>query len=222
MVERSSFPPFPTADNSLTNSGTQVSWFIWEYKSRAVFSANLVLWMSVLWGQRSINAGTREAIGAEELGAGAGGVKWPLCHQLTTAVAQLPSVLLFYLSLLSRVFGSHTTFYCLPDLTTLEHTFLFTPSSFILQFSSKTGHLKLIGKFIYTQSVLWLITTSQVFARATHSLLSLLFCLQQCWFSLVKLWIKVPNNPADIKYLSVITEQSLFYPNIQFFYHVCM
>lgn len=100
--------------------------------------------------------------------------------------------------------------------------FLFTLSSFILQFSSKTGNLKLIGKFINTQSVLWLITTSQVFARVKHSLLSLLFCLQQCWFILVKLWIKDPNNHADIKYLSVITEWSLFYPNIQFFYHVCM
>lgn len=136
--------------------------------------------MTALWEQRSIDARTREAIGAEELGAGAGVVKWPLCCQLTTAVAQLPLVLLSYLYLLPRVFGSHTTFYCLPDLTTLAHVFLFTLSSFILQFCSQTVRLKLIGKFIYKQSVSWLITTSQVFARVNHSSLSLLFCLQQC------------------------------------------
>lgn len=73
---------------------------------------------------------TREAIGAVALGVGAGGEKWPLCNQLTTAVAQLPLVLLFHLSLLSRVFGSHTTFYCLPDLTTLEHDFFIHPFLF--------------------------------------------------------------------------------------------
>lgn len=97
----------------------------------------------------------------------------PFFHQLTTAMARLPLVLLFHLSLLSRVFGSHTTLYCVPDLTTLGHVFLFTPSSFILQFCSQTGRLKLIGKFLYTQSVSWLITTSQVFPRV-------LFCLQPC------------------------------------------
>lgn len=79
--------------------------------------------------------------------------------------------------------------------------FLFTLSSFILQFCSQTVRLKLIGKFIYKQSVSWLITTSQVFARVNHSSLSLLFCLQQCWFSLEKLWIKDPNNHVCIKYL---------------------
>lgn len=130
-------------------------------------------------------------------------------------MARLPLVLLFHLSLLSRVFGSHTTLYCVPDLTTLGHVFLFTPSSFILQFCSQTGRLKLIGKFLYTQSVSWLITTSQVFPRV-------LFCLQPCWFSRVKLWIKDRDYHADIKYLSVITEQFLFYPKIQFFYLVCI
>lgn len=99
----------------------------------------------------SINAGTREAIGAEELGAGAGGVKWPFWHQLTAAVAQLPSALLSQLPLLSRVFDSHATFYSLLDLTaplTLEQVFIFTLFSFILQFCSQAVCLKLIGRFI--------------------------------------------------------------------------
>lgn len=77
--------------------------------------------------------GQGKDVGVKELGAGAGGVKWPLCSQLTTAVAQFPLVQLFHLSLLSRGFGSHTTLYCLPDLTTLGHVFLI--HSFLFYFA---------------------------------------------------------------------------------------
>lgn len=77
--------------------------------------------------------GQGKDVGVKELGAGAGGVKWPLCSQLTTAVAQFPLVLLFHFSLLSRGFGSHTTLYCLPDLTTLGHVFLI--HSFLFYFA---------------------------------------------------------------------------------------
>ena len=38
----------------------------------------------------TIDAGAREAISAEELGAGAGGMEWPFWCQLAVAVAQLP------------------------------------------------------------------------------------------------------------------------------------
>lgn len=92
--------------------------------------------------------------------------------------------------------------------------FLFNLSSFILQFCSQAVCLKLIGRFIWKQSVSWLITTSQVFARVNHSSLSLLSCLRQCWFSPLKLWIKDPSNHVNIKYSSIVTEQPQFYPNI--------
>lgn len=92
--------------------------------------------------------------------------------------------------------------------------FLFNLSSFILQFCSQAVCLKLIGRFFWKQSVSWLITTSQVFARVNHSSLSLLSCLRQCWFSPLKLWIKDPSNHVNIKYSSIVTEQPQFYPNI--------
>lgn len=96
----------------------------------------------------SINAGTREAIDAEELGAGAGGVERPFWCQLTAAVAQLPMASLSQLPLLSRVFDSHAAFYCLPDLTTLGRIFLFNLSSSILQICNQAVCLKLVGRFI--------------------------------------------------------------------------
>lgn len=81
----------------------------------------------------SIHTGTREAIGAEELGAEAGGAEGPFWHQLTAAVAQLPLASLSQSSLLSRVFDSHPAFYCLPDLTTPGHVFFI--QSFLFYFT---------------------------------------------------------------------------------------
>lgn len=145
MVERSSLPPFPPADNSLRSSGTHgnLKWASSAenklHNSRDVFLASLVLWMSAQWKEMSIHTRTREAIGAEELGAEAGGVEWPFWHQLTAAVAQLPLASLSQSSLLSRVFDSHPAFHCLPDLTTPGHGFFY--SIFPLLFHSFVARL---------------------------------------------------------------------------------
>lgn len=87
MFERSSLRPFPHADNSLMSSGThwRLKWACSAenklHNSRDLCSASLVLWMNVLWRQMSSDAGTREAIGAEVVRAGAG-VEWHLGSSL--------------------------------------------------------------------------------------------------------------------------------------------
>lgn len=86
----------------------------------------------------STDTGTREAVGAEELGAGAGKVEKAgkaLFVSDLSIVAQLPLASLS--SLLPRVFDSHSAFFWLPDLTALGHSFFFNLPCFILAFCSQ-------------------------------------------------------------------------------------